>query len=177
MSAARSVTLEAMLAARDARVVRQNEALAAHNLPLISVTLVTPGPVKSGMRPHRLMQAALAAIDASLSRERWPAIVRQVFWLPTGPEALYVVNADSHALKTALIELENRHALGRLWDLDVITRDGSVGRGQLGIAPRRCLICDEAAHACSRSRRHSLPELIARIENMVDAFDRHDSAA
>jgi holo-ACP synthase len=29
-------------------------------------------------------------------------------------------------------------------------------------------MCDEPAHGCARSRRHSLPELIRRIEELID---------
>jgi holo-ACP synthase len=100
-----------------------------------------------------------------------------VFWLPTGAEALYVVNAKAEVLKAALVELESRHALGRLWDLDVIGSDGLLSRSQLGIAPRRCLICQQPAHACARSQQHNLAELSAKIEEMVDDFGHTAHAA
>jgi holo-ACP synthase len=171
------ISLDSMLSARETRVARQAAALARHGLPVLSVTLVMPGPVKDGMLPRRIMQAALGAVDACLSRERWPVIERRVEWLPTGPEALYTINAPAEALKLALVELENRHGLGRLWDLDVIGQQGAVSRGSLGIAPRACLLCDQPAHACARSRRHELAALLACIRKKVDAFDRNPLAA
>ena len=172
----RSVELTQLLAARDERARRQAAAQARFALPLVSLTLVSPGPVKDGPLQRHVMRAALAALDACLSQEGRPVVEREVFWLPTGPEALYVVNAEATALKAALVELESRHELGRLWDLDVIVADGPLSRRALGMPVRSCLLCDDAAHACARSRRHTLPALLAAIEERVDAFDRRAAA-
>lgn len=42
-----AVTLEEMLQARDKRAARQRQALNCYRLPLISLTLVAPGAVKT----------------------------------------------------------------------------------------------------------------------------------
>jgi len=178
MCDARTVSLDRMVAARDARARRQADARNRYpDYPLISITLVSPGPIKESLRLRRVMHAALEAVDECLSFERWPVFEREVFWLPTGAEALYVVNAKAEVLKAALVELESRHSLGRLWDLDVIAASGPLSRGKLGIAPRRCLICNQPAHACARSQQHHLLELSAKIEEMVDAFGHTAHAA
>lgn len=177
MSTYPEVTLEQILAAREARVARQQAELAAHGLPLISVSLVMPGPVKAGMLPRQLMLNALTAIDRSLTRGYWPTITRNVLWLPTGPEALYTVNAPAEGLKRAMVALEERHPLGRLWDLDVISTEGQISRSALGLAPRTCLVCDQPAHACARSRAHSLDTLLNAIREKVDAVHRQSLVA
>ena len=88
---------------------------------------------------------------------------------PTGPEALFAVEAPSDELKRALIVLETAEPLGRLWDLDVIDpRLGALSRRSLGLPVRRCIVCDEAAHACARSRAHSLAELLRAIEVILN---------
>jgi len=168
-----AIDLPTMLAAREQRALHQQEATARHGLPLVSLTLVCPGPVKQGLRQQQAMRAALAAVDACLSHALWPAIEREVHWLPSGPEALFVVNAEANALKAALIALEESHPLGRLWDIDVIVAGRPLSRQQLGLPPRRCLLCDEAAHACARSARHPLPSLQARFEECIDDYHRH----
>nr|WP_199064551.1 citrate lyase holo-[acyl-carrier protein] synthase [Chromobacterium sp. ASV5] len=177
MSAPREVGLDEVLAARDARAARQRALLRRRGLPLVSLTLVSPGPRKAGLRARRVMLAALAALEHVLSEEVWPAVERETLWLPTGPEALFAVNAQPEALKRRLARLEDEHPLGRLWDLDVLTGAGALSRGELGLPPRRCLLCGEAAHACSRSRRHPLPELLRAIEEKVDAFQRNPQLA
>ena len=71
--------------------------------------------------------------------------------------------------------LEQSHPLGRLWDIDVICpQNGLVGRQSLGESQRRCLLCDEPAHACARSRRHDTDLVVARVEQMIDAWFARD---
>ena len=48
------------------------------------------------------------------------------------------------------------------------------GRQSLGESQRRCLLCDEPAHACARSRRHDTDPVVARVEQMIDAWFARD---
>ena len=73
-------------------------------------------------------------------------------------------------LKRALVDLETVDPLGRLWDLDVTDpKLGALSRRGLGLPVRRCIVCDQPAHACARSRAHSLPELLGAIEDILHA--------
>ncbi|MBP3926504.1 MAG: citrate lyase holo-[acyl-carrier protein] synthase [Clostridium sp.] len=38
----------------------------------------------------------------------------------------------------------------------------------MGLPHRTCLLCGSPAHECSRSRRHTVYELVARIQEMID---------
>jgi len=162
--------LAQILASREARAQRQAALRARRALPQVSLTLVSPGPVKDGLLQQNLMRAALAALDARLSVEGWPVLERELLWQSTGPEALYAVNAPAQELKAALVELENRHPLGRLWDLDVIDANGPLSRRALGMPQRACLLCADSAHACARAQRHPLDQLLAVIEERYDEF-------
>ena len=170
-----AVNLDDLLIAREERAARQAAAVAEFAAPLVSITMVIPGPWKDGWLPRRLMEVALNRMDALIRRNRWPLLSREVFWRNTGPEALYVLDLDAEVLKSATTDLEERHPLGRLWDLDVITTSGTgLSRLQMGRPARRCLLCSRPARECGRSRRHSLPELRRKIRNMVDHFDCTD---
>lgn len=165
------VTLDAMLAARDQRAARQQDVLARFRLPVVSVTLVAPGPVKDTPRTRFALEAAAADLDALFRRQGWAVPFQDIRTAPTGPEALYAVAADALALKRALAEREDTHPLGRLWDLDVICpQRGGLSRTALGLAPRRCLVCGEPGHACARARRHPLDLLLGVIEERIDAY-------
>ena len=168
------ITLEQMLRAREERVAWQTAALAQFGKPLISVTLVMPGPTKDGRVPRRAMEAALKELDDLIAANNWPLVSREVLWRNTGPEAIYVVDTDGRTLKSATIDLEERHPIGRIWDLDVITTSGSaLSRVELARPARRCLICNRPAHECGSSRRHPLAELLRIIHNLVVDFDLH----
>jgi holo-ACP synthase len=166
------VSLERMLAARDQRAARQAAALAQFGTPLVSMTVVMPGSVKDGWLPRHVLAEALREFEAVASARRWSILARQVWWQETGPEALYVMDVEAHLLKSVTLELEDRHTLGRLWDLDVLAPwHGALSRDALRFPPRRCLVCERPARECGRSRRHPLEELWATIQHIVDAYD------
>jgi holo-ACP synthase len=169
------VTLADMLAARDNRADRQRQALERFGTPVVSLTVVMPGPVKDSPLTRDLFAAALAGLDALFADRGLVVADRQILLATTGPEALYAVSADPLLLKHALVALEDGHPLGRLWDIDVLVPDraGSIGRHDIGLAARRCLVCGGDAHACARSQSHSLEHLIATIRNIHDAYRHH----
>jgi holo-ACP synthase len=167
------VALAAMLERREARVARQRTLADRHGLPVVTLTLVFPGPVKNCADARSVFAAALEAIRRMLDGAGHAIEAAEESLLATGPEGMFVVDADPLELKRALVGLEERHPLGRLWDLDVVTREGyGVGRAQLGLPPRRCLVCAEPAHACARARRHPLAELQRVIAGKIDAYRR-----
>lgn len=166
-----------LLRAREARAIRQAAAVAWFAKPLVSITIVMPGPVKDGRIPRRSMAIALQELDALVSSSRWSLLWREVQRLKTGPEAIYVLDVDANVLKSRTTELEERHPIGRLWDLDVITAEGvGLSRKQLMMPARRCLVCGRPAHECGRSQRHPLRELQKAIWDMVNEHDQCSAA-
>ena len=163
------VSLDELLAAKERRAARQADMLEHYQQPVISLTLVTPGEIKDSLRYRNTMGVALQMCDQMLWQNGWQVLDRQVFWLPTGPEAMWCVAHQAPEIKAHCAALEQSHPLGRLWDLDVICpQAGHVGRLSLGSHMRRCLICDEPAHACSRSRKHPLEQVVGCVEKMID---------
>ena len=57
-----AVNLDDLLIAREERAARQAAAVAEFAVPLVSITMVIPGPWKDGWLPRRLIEVAL---------ERW----------------------------------------------------------------------------------------------------------
>lgn len=169
------VSLEALLLAKENRAARQAEWLRHYQQPIISLTLVTPGAVKDTMRYRNTMGVALQACDQMLWQRGWQMLDRQVLWLPTGAEAMWCVAHPAAELKAQCIELEQTHPLGRLWDFDIFCpQNGQVGRHSLDRSTRRCLVCDEPAHSCARSRRHPLDEVVSRVEGLINGWFTRD---
>ena len=155
----RAVALDDILAARDARVARQ-QAMLAQGGVLLSLTLVAPGAVKRSPLLDAIFAAALAALRPLVddARARLEAVD------DSGHHALYLLDGAARDWKTRMLALENRAPLSRLWDIDIIDRDGvAVSRRDLGLPPRRCLICDDDAKTCARERRHDIAALQADI--------------
>ena len=164
-------SLDDVLAAREIRAERRASLLHAAGVPIVTVTTVMPGPVKDCELARIPFAAALVAIETLASRAGWTRSVRHRATPVTGPEAFVAVDADAVELKRALVALEETHPLGRLFDLDVTGVDGaSIGRAELGLAPRRCLLCDRPAKQCGRARTHPLEELFTRMEDRIDAW-------
>ena len=71
---------------------------------------------------------------------------------------------NARLVKEKMTALEESRPLGRLFDIDILDANGEKLSRPI---PRRCLICDEQAQVCARSRRHSVEELMAKIEEML----------
>lgn len=167
------VTVDEMLRAKEQRAARQQHALTCYRLPVISVTLVTPGAVKNTAAWQRLMACAQEAIAATCRSQEWACVWESDYDERTGPVWMAALCAPPKALKRAMCELEENHPLGRLWDIDVLDVDGeSLSRRALGLPARKCLICNEEAHSCARSRRHALSLLLKEIAHRIEQNER-----
>ena len=169
----RAVALDDILAARDARVARQ-QAMLAQGGVLLSLTLVAPGAVKRSPLLDAIFAAALDAIRPLVDDAR--ARIEAVD--DSGHHALYLLDGEARDWKTRMLALENRAPLSRLWDIDIIDRDGvAVSRRDLGLPPRRCLICDDDAKTCARERRHDIAALQADIARRYRLHQQAQSIA
>ena len=169
----RAVALDDILAARDARVARQ-QAMLAQGGVLLSLTLVAPGAVKRSPLLDAIFAAALAALRPLVDDAR--ARIEAVD--DSGHHALYLLDGEARDWKTRMLALENRAPLSRLWDIDIIDRDGvAVSRRDLGLPPRRCLLCDDDAKTCARERRHDIAALQADIARRYRLHQQAQSIA
>ena len=169
----RAVALDDILAARDARVARQ-QAMLAQGGVLLSLTLVAPGAVKRSPLLDAIFAAALDAIRPLVDDAR--ARIEAVD--DSGHHALYLLDGEARDWKTRMLALENRAPLSRLWDIDIIDRDGvAVSRRDLGLPPRRCLLCDDDAKTCARERRHDIAALQADIARRYRLHQQAQSIA
>lgn len=135
---------------------------------LISAKLNIPGPVKRNETLEAVFARAEAAIAAALEAADI-AIRRHEAWsFPTGPESLWMVAAEPLEVKRQMVAIEEGHPWGRLFDLDVEGRSGAVSREELGLPERRCFLCGRPARLCARARTHSVDEMVAWIEQLIE---------
>ena len=92
---------------------------------------------------------------------------RLIWDVATGPEAFLILDGSAKDSKQAAIEFEDNDNLGRLFDIDVLNKQhGHYSRVELGMQTRKCLICNENAKECARSRKHSVAELQNKISEI-----------
>lgn len=160
------VSLEELLASRDARQAMQRRLLAeSAGGPLIVVTVIIPGNVKRCRESLVIAHAACEALEKAFGSDIVPVVKQD---LHTGFEAYYRTGLDASAAKRITSSIEDKHPLGRLMDIDVIDTDGTlVSRAGRGEAPRKCLICDLPARVCMRAFTHTRDELWQELRRRV----------
>lgn len=174
-----AVTLMEMLGAREARAMRQQQLLEEYHLPVISFCLNIAGPVKNSPVLRRAFREGLERLACALLAGRLDVVHREEVDQPTGCEALWVVRGDGRAVKELCVELEDRDALGRLFDLDVLDPvSGKWDRTQLGQPPRKCLVCGKEGKGCASRRLHTVEELQGATQVILeDYFGEKDQQA
>jgi holo-ACP synthase len=171
MSVSQSVTLEAVLTARDRRNAKQMEIIDHYSAPLVSYMVNMPGAVKNMPLSIRVFDEGLFLLLQELENSGMPLTYKEINYYDTGAEAFLSVAGDETVLKRAMVKIEESHCMGRLFDFDVIGRDGCpVSREMLGFPKRKCLLCDDDAHACGRSRKHSIDALTGKIRQMAENY-------
>ena len=174
-----AVTLMEMLGALEARAMRQQQLLEEYHLPVISFCLNIAGPVKNSPVLRRAFREGLERLACALLAGRLDVVHREEVDQPTGCEALWVVRGDGRAVKELCVELEDRDALGRLFDLDVLDPvSGKWDRTQLGQPPRKCLVCGKEGKGCASRRLHTVEELQGATQVILeDYFGKKDQQA
>lgn len=164
----KAVSLEEMLEARERRAARQAALRETYGLPVVSFTMNIAGPIKNSPLIRRGFELGCAQLDKALACEGFPVIWRETESFAAGNEAFYVTSADPFRLKAMAAELEDASPMGRLFDIDVLDRDGrKISRTDTGRGERLCLICGGPAKACARSRRHTVEELSRRTGELL----------
>lgn len=165
------VSLQDMLDARENRVFQQQKLLAQYKMTLISFTLNIPGPIKSFSLAEKAFNEGNELILNQLNRNKIKVEFTSVNTSKTGYEAFYVVDSDPFYIKKLMVNIENDCSLGRLFDIDVINQNNEkISRTDINSSNRLCLLCNEDAHVCSRSRKHSVEELMMKIVEIITTY-------
>ena len=117
MTNARPVTVADMLDARDRRAERQKRFLETSPV-LICLTMNIPGPIKASTEILAAFREGVRRVQSAVGAR---PILYEAF---TGPEAYVPLNADAEAVKREMCRIEDEEPLGRLFDLDVLAKNG-----------------------------------------------------
>lgn len=163
-------TLEQTLQAREDRYALQNSLIDTYESPLVCCTMNIPGPDKNSA----LIQASFDKAMKTFS-QRNQGVLQEVAKrdLETGPEQYFIVlgGTNLNALKRRLAFFEQVFPIGRWLDLDLKDAEGGgIGRKDIALEPRKCILCNRPAKDCARSARHNLKDILAITEKDLSSF-------
>lgn len=171
-----AVSIDELLTSRDERQARQHAWLTRHPIPLVSFTVVAPGPIKDSDLTRRIFNHGATALRMLAEKMDWLIREQATLASASGPEGMLSIEAPARDIKLATIELEHIHPLGRLWDIDVLTPGGEIlSRRHFALPARRCLLCGHEAAECARGKNHSLDDLLAHMEALLHAADSRNA--
>jgi len=161
------VSLQEILAAREQRAAKQQALLQQYGVPVICFTMNIAGPEKCNDRIQwgfqlgcRWLKTQLADLTVLHSEEHI---------LNTGCEGYYAVDASVKELKLRTVQIEDSAPVARLFDMDVLDCYGKKAeRTEFGYPQRKCLLCDQPAHICGRSRAHSVEQLQRKTAELLE---------
>ena len=166
------VTLAELLDSRDTRVKHQKDLLGAYpGKSLLCLTVQLPGPDKRNTTSLKIAEAGVVAVRKAFLPE-----YEELKDLETGYEAYFLVDLPAEEAKRRACEIEDTHPLGRLMDIDVLHEASTeptriVGRADIGLPPRKCLLCENEVRYCMRAKTHSKEELLSRIEQILKEYE------
>lgn len=162
------VHVEDMMLCRERRMHRQEEMREIYGCPLISFGLNIAGPVKHTPLIERGFVQAVRKIKETLALYQIPIVAERELRTITGCEWLCACEGEAVQLKRLACLLEEADDFGRLLDIDILTAEGEkLDREIIGLPPRRCLLCDEVATVCARSRTHTADALFKRSNRLI----------
>ncbi|ABR49360.1 Apo-citrate lyase phosphoribosyl-dephospho-CoA transferase [Alkaliphilus metalliredigens QYMF] len=158
--------LEKVLEAKEERATYQKQLIDNYQLPLVSLTLNLPGGYFQYTGWENVMEKAVIAIDKAFDNDVMFKDTRVGKW---GPEGFWVIDQLLENVKIGTIRIEDIHPLGRLFDIDVINKQGSsISRRDFHIKARKCMICNHDALDCYVGKKHTGEELKLKIDEMID---------
>ena len=158
------VGIDEILNCREKRVAIQNEMIKKYNKPVISFTMNIPGPIKTNNEIKKAFDIGKNLILENLKENNIEILEIQELNENTGNELFISTNSLAEKIKNITVSIEEASELGRLFDMDVIDINfEKLSRESF----RKCLICEEQAQECGRSRKHSVGELQNKVEKIL----------
>jgi len=144
-------------------------------MPVISFTLNIPGSIKTFPLAKKAFIEGNKLIKKQLDRNHCNIVYQKNNTDKTGYEAFFTVDCNPYFIKKIMVDIEDSCRLGRIFDIDILKQNGDkISRQEINFSNRTCLLCQEEAHVCSRSKKHPVEELITKtVEIMAEYFNQH----
>lgn len=166
-------TLEEVLDNREKRRVKINKLIEKYdNSSILCFKLNIPGAIKNNDTILEIFNDGKEKIMGELKRENIKISYIEESIKSTGPELFLSVLSPGVLLKKTMIDVEENSRFGRLYDIDVEDKNGTISRKQLGFNERKCFLCDNEAKICARSRNHTIEDMLFWIEEQIEDWKK-----
>lgn len=154
---------EEILNAREKRGFFIEELIEKYGKTIISIRVNYPGLNKN----NELCSNIIKIFDDIISGLYGDSMVFKMFQTSAdGPSLFIAIKGEGPSLKRKMLEIEEKHFLGRIIDIDVIdTNNTIISRTDLGYGNRKCFLCGEDSRVCAREMKHHQEELIKYIKD------------
>lgn len=175
------------------RAIHRSQANTVASQILVMFSLVIPGPIKNNKVLEAVFNTGCRSFLKTLEAQESEQVRNNRFGTytsshaaklpltavyytgdPAGSTAYWMLTASALYVKKLCCTLERTHPLGILWDFDVFSAfEQKLAASDQGFPARPCLICGKPAKYCARNRTHSVPELQAKISEIVGQFEKN----
>ncbi|WP_242874785.1 MULTISPECIES: citrate lyase holo-[acyl-carrier protein] synthase [Clostridium] len=158
-----------ILEGREKRAQLQRQLITEYKSTLISFTLNIPGINKLGKNFKKVYEKGIEELEEEFLKKNILVMYGKTNSSNAGYEAFFCVAKDPITIKKMTTDIEERSKLGRLFDFDVFDNNYKLlSRTEVGLPRRRCLLCDGIAAECSRSRKHSVEDVLNKINEIIE---------
>jgi|YelNatPaOPRAMG01_1025707.scaffolds.fasta_scaffold01992_6 holo-ACP synthase len=136
---------------------------------LAALTLRMPMPLRASARAADIALRLFSIFEETVQDADMTILYKEIKISADGPESYLICDSGAEMLKRLAIRFESEHKWGELVDIDIMDSCGHTKhRSDLGYEPRKCFICNEVAAVCAAGRSHSLQEIQAQIEKILE---------
>lgn len=153
--------IQEFLINREKRVFHQEELMKNNkNKTLVTIRINYPGIEKSNYITDDIVNIIYNDI---MTYHKGDIVYNDKYKNKEGLVCHLLFNTDVVSIKKLMIDIEEKHILGRCVDIDVYSyKDNKVvgiSRLDLNKSPRKCFICELDAKICSRAQTHTIDEI------------------
>jgi holo-ACP synthase len=136
----------------------------------MSFTVNTPGVEKNNGKIREIFTKEEKVIEKILKENNISILYKNTnLYKLSGPEGFISVDSKAEKVKKLAIEIEEKTAIGRLFDIDVLdSKRKKISRRDLNKPSRECIICGKDARLCVRSRKHKIEEVVDKFYSIFE---------